>query len=77
MQADITFSENTTRMATADCLSKGMIPKPIAGLRNFIEEGDWDERLLRYEKHLNRICLGIIFAAAAFFLPVCLNIFSR
>ncbi|OPY81929.1 MAG: hypothetical protein A4E71_03332 [Smithella sp. PtaU1.Bin162] len=77
MQAEITFPENNVRMETANRINKSAARNPLAGFQKFIEEGDWDERLLKYEKHLNRFSLAIIIASVIFLIPVCFNIFTR
>ena len=51
--------------------------KPIVEFRQFIEQGGWDEKLLKYEKYLDRFSWAVIIAAALYFAPVCINIFIR
>jgi hypothetical protein len=77
MQAEITFSENITGIKVADILKKIQAIKPIKQFQHFIEESDWDERLMGYEKYINRFFCGIIIASSIFFIPICISIFSR
>ena len=77
MQAEITFSENTIRTKAAGRTKMFQIIKPIKEFQKFIEESDWDERLLGYEKYINRFCWVVIVASAIFLAPVCINIFTR
>ena len=77
MQAEITFSENNVRMEAANRINKSAARNLLAGFQKFIVEGDWDERFLEYEKHLNRFSLAIIIASVIFLTPVCFNIFTR
>ena len=77
MQAEITFSENTIGTKAADSMKTFQTINPIKGLQQFIEEGDWDERLLGYEKYMNWFSYGVIIASAFFFIPVCISIFNR
>jgi hypothetical protein len=51
--------------------------KPFHRLRKFIEESDWDERLLEYEKYINRFCWAIIITSVIYLTPVCIAIFIR
>lgn len=77
MQAEITFSENTAERRTLDLTKTFRAIKPLQGLRQIIEEGDWDERLPYYEKYINRFSWGVIIASVIFLTPVCINIFTR
>jgi hypothetical protein len=77
MQAEITFLENTAGTRVADILKKIRAIKPIKQFQRFIEESDWDERLMGYEKYMNRFFCGVIIASSIFFIPVCISIFSR
>lgn len=77
MQAEATFSGNsmTTRAAKRSKIVQAI--KYIDKLKKFIEESNWDEQLLKYEKHMNRFSWWIIAASIVFFAPVCVNIFTR
>ena len=77
MQADITFSENAAGTKVAYTLKKFKAINPIRECQQFIEESDWDERLLGFEKYMNRFSYGVIIASSIFFIPVCISIFSR
>jgi hypothetical protein len=77
MQAEITFSENAAGTKLADTIKIFQAINPIKQFQHFIEESDWDERLLGYEKFMNLFSYGVIFASAFFFIPVCISIFSR
>jgi hypothetical protein len=82
MQAEITFSENTVSENTAgtkvaDHLKTFPAIRLMQGLRQSIEESDWDGRLLRHEKYFNRVCFAIIIAAVIYLTPVCVTIFIR
>ncbi len=77
MQADITFSENTLGTKAANLPKLFRATKPIQGLQQFIDEGYWDERLLRYEKYINRFSWTVIIAAVIYLTPVCISIFIR
>jgi len=77
MQAEITFSENTVERRTSGLPKRFRTIKQIQELRQIINEGDWDERLLGYEKYINRFSWVVIVASAIFLAPVCINIFTR
>ena len=77
MQAEITFSENAAGTKVADIVKIFQAIKPIKQFQQFIEESDWDERLLGYEKYMNRFFCGIIIPSSIFFIPICISIFSR
>jgi hypothetical protein len=77
MQAEITFSENEAGTKVADIFKIFQTIKPIKQFQNFIEESDWDECLMGYEKYINGFSYGVIIASAFFFIPVCISIFSR
>ena len=77
MQAEITFSANTIGRKTIG--RQNILPavKLVGKFQKFIEESDWYDRLLGYEKYINRFSWAIIIASIIFFFPACLNIFSR
>ncbi len=77
MQAEATFPENSIGTRAAGRLKIFRAVKPIEKFKKFIEESDWDERLLGYEKLLNRFSWYVIAASIIFFVPVCVNIFIR
>jgi hypothetical protein len=77
MQAEITFSENEVGTKVADIFKIFQTIKPIKQFQHFIEESDWDECLMGYEKNINRFFCGIIIASSIFFIPVCMSIFIR
>ncbi len=77
MQAEITFSENTIGAKVANLPKIFQTIKPLQDIRQFIEEGDWDERLSACEKHINRFSWTIIIAAVIYLTPICINIFIR
>jgi hypothetical protein len=77
MQAEATFSENSITTSAAKNLKIVQAVNLIEKFKKFIEESNWDEQLLGYEKHLNRFFWWIIAASIVFFAPVCVNIFTR
>jgi hypothetical protein len=77
MQAEITFSENTIGTKAADSMKTFQTINPIKGLQQFIEEGDWDERLLGYEKYINRFSWTIIIGSVIYLAPICMSILIR
>jgi hypothetical protein len=77
MQSKITFFENDFEVRASDELKIFRPIKPIREFRRFIEYSDWDERMLKYEKYFNLFSVGIIVAAAVFFIPVCISILLR
>ena len=77
MQADITFPENAAGTKVAYTLKKYQAINPVREFQKFIEESDWDERLLGFEKYMNWFSYGAIIASSIFFIPVCISIFSR
>ena len=77
MQAEITFSENAAGTKVADIVKIFQAINPIKKFQQFIEESDWDERLMGYEKYMNRFFCGVIIASSIFFIPICISIFSR
>jgi hypothetical protein len=77
MQAEITFSENAAGTKMADIVKIFQAIKPIKKIKRFVEESDWDKRLMGYEKYINWFSYGVIIASAFFFIPVCISIFSR
>jgi hypothetical protein len=77
MQAEITFSENTIGTKAADSMKTFQTINPIKGLQQFIEEGDWDERLLGYEKYINRFSWTIIIVSVIYLAPICISILIR
>ncbi len=44
-------------------------------IRHLIENRDWDERILKFEKTINNFCWAVLFAGAISLLPVCLKLF--
>ena len=46
-------------------------------LRRIIEYSDWDERILSYEKWLNRGCIGVIIVSALYFFPVVIKVLLK
>ena len=77
MQAEITFSENAAGTKVADIVKIFQAINPIKKFQRFIEESDWDECLMEYEKHINRFFCGVIIASSIFLKPICISIFSR
>lgn len=77
MQAEITFSRNTIGTKVANRTKTFQTITSIKGFQHFIEEGDWDERLLGYEKYINQLSWGILIASAIYLIPICIFIFSR
>jgi hypothetical protein len=47
---------------------------PLQKFRKYIEESDWDVRLLSYEKYLNRFSWAAIIASALYLIPICVTI---
>jgi hypothetical protein len=77
MQSKIIFFDNDFAVRDSDKLKMFRPAKPIRKFRRFIECSDWDERMLKFEKHINVLSYGIIVAAAVFFIPVCISILIR
>jgi len=77
MQAEITFSANNIGRKTIGRQNILPVVKLVSNFQKFIEEGNWYEGLLGYEKYINRFSWAIIIASIAFFFPFCLNILSR
>jgi hypothetical protein len=77
MQTKITFFENDFVVGISDEPKMFRPANPVQAFRRFIESSDWDERLLKSEKQINRLSYGLIAAAALFFLPLCISILSR
>lgn len=75
MQAEITFPTDTIKGRTVNCRKILSIATPISKFQKFIEDGKWYDRLLGYEKYINRFSWVCIIASIVFFLPFCLNIF--
>jgi len=46
-------------------------------IRRWLEEGSWDEELIRQERWLNRICWVAVIAAAVLFGPAVCGIIMR
>jgi hypothetical protein len=44
-------------------------PNFLWRFRYFIEHSEWDEVILAQEEWLNKMCIGIIIAAALYFIP--------
>jgi hypothetical protein len=76
MHAEITFSENAAGTKVADIVKIFQAIKPIKQFQRFIEESDWDERLMGYEKYMNWFFCGVITASSIFFIPIYISIFS-
>ena len=78
MRSGITFPENTIGTKAAD-LPKlfRAVKMPFHGLRKFIEESDWDERLLGYEKYINWVSWAVLIVSAVYLIPICIDIFIR
>ena len=55
------------------------LPHPgyLERFRHFIENSDWDAKILGYEKWIDRVCLGIIGASFVYFIPVMVKILFR
>ena len=49
----------------------------LRSFRYYIETSAWDEKVLIHEKWGNRICIGIIIAAALYLLPLSIRVFLR
>ena len=77
MQAEITFSENTIGTKAADSMKTFQTINPIKGLQQFIEKSDWYERLLGYEKYINRFSWTIIIGSVIYLAPICISILIR
>ena len=76
MQAEITFSANTMGRKTIGRRNILPVVKLVGKFQKFIEESNWYELLLGYEKYINRFSWVFIIASIIFFFPFCLNIFS-
>ncbi len=77
MQAEVIFAERVLASKTVTGPRRLPIINLLPKFRRLIVESSWDEHLLLYEKHVNRVFWLIIIASAAFFAPVCVNIFMR
>ena len=77
MQAEITFSENTIEAKATERIKIFRNITPIQQFQHSVEESDWDERLLVYEKYINWFSWVVIIASVIFLTPVCINIFIR
>ncbi len=77
MQSKFIFFENTFKAGAMDKSEIFHPAKLLPKFRRFIECGDWDESLLKYEKYINWVSYGLIAASALFFLPVCISILAR
>lgn len=77
MQAEITFPTDTIRRKTVVSRKILSIAQPISKFQKFIEEGKWYNRLLGYERYINRFSWAFIIASIIFFFPFCFNIFVR
>ena len=43
--------------------------------QHFIEQSDWDERIIAHEERANKICIGIMIASVLYFVPVLVRLF--
>jgi len=77
MQSKIIFFENIFKVETMDKTKTFHPAKLLHKFRRFIEDSDWEENLLKYEKYINWFSYGLIAASALFFLPVCISILAR
>lgn len=77
MQAEITFSANTMGRKTIGRQNILPVVKLVSKFQKFIEEGKWYDRIFGYERYIDRFSWVFIIASIVFFLPFCLNIFSR
>ena len=48
-------------------------PRVLKRFQHFITLTDWDEDLLRREKWIDRICLGLLVLSVLYFVPVLLS----
>jgi hypothetical protein len=49
-------------------------PTYLRRFRYFLEKSDWDDVILAQEEWINRMCIGVIIAAALYFIPPVLTI---
>jgi len=56
---------------------RGFMSKPnlLKKFRRFIENSNWDEDLLKYEKWIDVSCVVVIAVSVLFFIPVTLSVF--
>jgi hypothetical protein len=52
-------------------------PSRIKHIRCFLEQINWDKKILSYEDQANKICVGIMIASLIYFIPVVINVFLR
>lgn len=70
-----TFSKQIRRPGTAyQTYSRTSYMKRF---RYFIENSDWDERIMAHEELANKICVGVMIAAILYFVPVLIKVFLR
>ena len=72
MQKEITFAENVFSVKAAEKRRISPHVNPLEKFQRFTEESNWDEKLLGWEKYLNRFCLIVITLSVLYFIPVCL-----
>jgi hypothetical protein len=70
-----TFSKNIRQIRA----SRKIFPSTsyLKRFRYFIENSDWDEMILIYEKRLDKICAGVIIASILYCTPIFIRIFLR
>ena len=52
-------------------------PSLIKRLRYFVEQINWDKKVLSHEAQANKICIGIMLASLTYFIPIMINVFCR
>jgi hypothetical protein len=71
MQSKIIFFENSFAGEAPDRPKRFRSINPLQTFRKYIEESDWDVRLLAYEKYFNRFSWTAIIASVLYLLPIC------
>lgn len=74
--------QTTIDFARSDTLQKCPAASPIKGymddFRTYIEETDWDGRLLKkYGKRADLFCWGVVIVSALFFFQISLSILFK
>jgi hypothetical protein len=74
MQNKIIFVENSFAVEAPDRSKIFRSINPVQKFRQYIEESDWDIRLIGYEKYLNRFSWAAIITSVLYLIPICANI---
>ena len=69
MQIATTASSRMLRQPGVRALGAFSGPRGLARFRRFIETTDWEKRYLCH-RGIDRVCFGVLIAAAFYFVPV-------